>query len=266
MQRIRMMKKTMGLLLLILASWCGYGAAQDIPAHIQAAVADPIRPGSDTQRDPDRKPGQVLAFAGVKPGDKVGELMPGRGYFTKLFCKIVGDEGHVYTVNVTRSQSMGPPPGGGQGGGRPPMAQPEEQPSGEPCTNVTEDAHLAAEFQLPSGLDMVWTSENYHDLYNAMFGSPDMLMFNRAVFDALKPGGVYMVEDHRAEAGSGSRDTDTYHRIDPQQVIDDVTAVGFVLEAQSDVLNNPDDPLNVRTSEVEQGVSSKFLLKFRKPL
>lgn len=233
------------------------------PAYIKAAVADASRPDSDTQRDVNRKPAEVLTFAGVKPGDKVGELMPGRGYFTKLFCKIVGDKGHVYTMNVTPTVPMDrPPPDVGTGMGALPA---DTAPSkGTPCTNVTADAKTAAAFALPSGLDLVWTSENYHDLYNKMFGSPDMKKFNKTIFDALKPGGVYMVEDHAAAIGSGARDTDTLHRIDPEQVKKDATAAGFVFEGSSDVLKNPADPRDVKAFDLG-GKSDKFLLKFRKP-
>lgn len=235
------------------------GAATTVPAYISAAVADASRPARDTQRDVNRKPAEVLTFAGVKPGDKVGELMPGGGYFTKLFCKIVGDKGHVYTMNVTPTVKMDrPPPDVGSG-----QAQPAA-PTGQACTNITADAKPAAEFSLPSGLDLVWTSENYHDLHNSMFGAPDMKKFNKVVFDALKPGGVYMVEDHAAEAGSGTSATETFHRIDVEQVKKEVTGAGFVLEASSDVLHNAADPHNVKTFELK-GQSDKFLLKFRKP-
>jgi predicted methyltransferase len=233
-------------------------AATAIPGYITAAVADASRPERDVQRDVNRKPAEVLTFAGVKPGDKVGELLPGGGYFTKLFCKIVGDAGHVYTMNVSRPVATDrPSPDVGSGMAAAPA------PTGTPCANITADAKLAAEMSLPGGLDLVWTSENYHDLHNKMFGSPDMVKFNKAVFDALKPGGVYMVEDHAAQAGSGARDTDTLHRIDAEQVKKEVTAAGFVFEAASDALHNPADNHDAKVFELK-GQSDKFLLKFRK--
>lgn len=234
-------------------------AATAIPGYITAAVAGASRPERDVQRDVNRKPAEVLTFAGVKPGDKVGELIPGGGYFTKLFCKIVGDKGHVYAMNVTRPVSTDrPPPDVGSGMAAAPAA------TGTPCTNVTTDSKLAAEMALPGGLDLVWTSENYHDLYNKGFGAPDMVKFNKAVFDALKPGGVYMIEDHAAQAGSGARDTSTLHRIDVEQAKQDATAAGFVFEAASDVLHNPADSHDAKVFELK-GQSDKFLLKFRKP-
>lgn len=224
-----------------------------VPGYIKAAVADASRPDADVQRDENRLPADVLTFAGVKPGDKVAELIPGSGYFSHLFCKIVGDQGHLYTMSITRASA---PPSSG-------MA-PAPAAKGTPCTNITADTKPAAEMKLPSGLNMVWTSENYHDLYNPMFGSPDMAKFNKVIFDALLPGGVYLIEDHVAEAGSGGRDTDTLHRIDPEQVKKDVTSVGFVFEAESRVLRNTDDPHTAKAHEFK-GKSDKFLFKFRKP-
>jgi predicted methyltransferase len=141
---------------------------------------------------------------------------------------------------------------------------PPAAPAKPACDNITAGAKLAAEFALPAGLDLVWTSENYHDLHNPMFGQADMVKFNKVIFDALKPGGVYLVEDHAAQTGSGVRDTDTLHRIDPEQVKKEVTAAGFVLEGSSAVLINPADPLTTKPFDLN-GKSSKFLLKFRKP-
>ncbi|MGD9841903.1 MAG: class I SAM-dependent methyltransferase [Steroidobacteraceae bacterium] len=239
----------------ILSATLATAATPAIPDYINAAVADASRPDADVQRDENRLPAEVLAFAGVKPGDKVGELLPGRGYFSHLFCKIVGDKGHLYTIDLTRMVSR---PAAATTASTAPATK------GTPCANVTADTKAAAEVTWPSGLNMVWTSENYHDLYNPMFGSPDMLKFNKVIFDALLPGGVYMIEDHVAEAGSGGRDTNTLHRIDPEQVKKDVTSVGFVFEGESSVLRNANDPHTAKAQEFK-GKSDKFLFKFRKP-
>jgi predicted methyltransferase len=232
-----------------------------VPAHIAAAIADASRPDGDRDRDIHRKPAEVLTFAGVKPGDKVGELMPGRGYFTKIFCKAVGDTGHVYTVAIARATPPNPPPAGAS---PPPPPPPPPPPTGQACTNVTAATVKMEEFSLPPGLDMVWTSENYHDFNNPMFGSADLVAFNKIVFAALKPGGVYMIEDHAAAAGTGKSVTDTLHRIDPAAVIADVTAAGFVLEAQSTLLARSDDP-HAEPPFKLPGKTDKFLMKFRKP-
>jgi predicted methyltransferase len=227
-------------------------ATPPIPQYITAAVANPARAAADRERDALRKPAEVIAFAGIKPGDKVGELMPGRGYFTAIFCQIVGASGHVYTAGI---EMAAPPPG-------PP--RPPPPPSPLPCANVTATRTAAAAFALPSGLDVVWTSENYHDLHNAAYGAPDMLEFDRVIFNALKPGGVFIVEDHAAEAGSGARDTATLHRIDPALVRKEVTAAGFVFVAESNVLHISDDAHTAKVFDLK-GHTDKFLLKFRRP-
>jgi predicted methyltransferase len=111
---------------------------------------------------------------------------------------------------------------------------------------------------------VVWTSENYHDLHNPVFGTPDMKAFDSVIFKALKPGGVFIVEDHAADPGSGARDTNTLHRIDAELVKQEVVSAGFVFEAASDVLHNADDTHQAKVFELN-GRSDKFLLKFRKP-
>jgi predicted methyltransferase len=257
------MKRVPLLMLAALTASASLHAAS--PSYITAAVADASRPDSDVARDAKRKPADVLTFAGVKPGDQVGELMPGRGYFTKLLCKIAGDKGHVYTLSFTPAKPMqGPPPGamGGMAGGPPP--EDTSTPKGTPCTNVTAETKSPVDLKWQNNLDLVWTSENYHDFYNEMFGVPDVVSFNKAIYAALKPGGVYIVEDHIAKAGTGHGVTETLHRIDPEQVKKDVTAAGFVFEGSSDVLKNPADPLDVRGDQVDNG-TSKMLFKFRKP-
>jgi predicted methyltransferase len=242
-------------------------AAGGPSASLVAAIADASRPDTDKQRDVNRKPAEVLAFAGVKPGDRVGELIAGRGYFTRIFCKAVGETGHVYTIGITpaqprpggppRDMPAGPPPGA------PPGAPPAAAQQGVPCANVTANSYKFSELTMPAGLDLVWTSENYHDLNNAMFGGADMRPFNKAVYDSLKPGGVYLVEDHAAAAGSGKSVTETLHRIEKSAVVADVTAVGFTLEGASAVLANPDDD-HTKGPFALNGKSDKFLLKFRK--
>ena len=242
------------LALLSAASVSLIAGAASVPGYVSAAVANSSRPDKDRERDANRKPDLVITFAGIRPGMRVGEIMPGGGYFSRLFCQIVGPAGHLYTVSMIRAIKRDPPP--------PDAAA--APPTPNPCTNITEESQNAAELKLPTGLDVVWTSENYHDLHNAMFGKPDMKVLDRAVFDALKPGGVFIVEDHVAAPGSLARDTDTLHRIDPELVKQEVTSVGFVFVGGSDVLHNPEDPHTATVFELK-GRSDKFLFKFRKP-
>jgi predicted methyltransferase len=228
--------------------------AASVPAYITSAIASSSRPDKDRDRDVNRKPDLVIAFAGIKPGMKVGELMPGGGYFSRLFCQIVGPAGHLYTISMIPAVKRDPPP--------PDAAA--AAPTANACTNVTADSQDASALKLPTGLDVIWTSENYHDLHNAYFGKPDIKAFDRAVYDALKPGGVFIIEDHAAAAGSGARDTETLHRIDPELVKQEVTSAGFVFVAGSDVLHNAEDGHDAKVFELK-GRSDKFLFKFRKP-
>jgi predicted methyltransferase len=245
------------VLLLCVAANVLAASPASVPKYLQAAIDNPSRPDADRARDVNRKPAQVIAFAGIKPGDQIGELMPGGGYFTRIFCQIVGAKGHVTTVKMLPAVPRDPPPADARA-----MAPPAPAPN--PCTNITEQSQRAADFTLPSGLDVVWTSENYHDLHNAAFGPPDMKALDTVIFNALKPGGIFMVEDHVAEAGSGARDTSTLHRIDPELVKQEVLSVGFVFAGSSDVLHNADDPHQAKVFQLA-GKSDKFLFKFRKP-
>ena len=119
---------------------------------------------------------------------------------------------------------------------------------------------------LPSGLDAVFIRQDYHDLHDKFMGPADIARFNRNVYAALKPGGVFVILDHAAAAGSGLRDTDTLHRIDVEAVKAEVTAAGFVLDGQSPILANPaDDHTKFVFDPAIRGQTDQFLLRFRKP-
>ncbi len=121
-----------------------------------------------------------------------------------------------------------------------------------------------ADLKLPAGADLVWTSQNYHDFHN--IADVDVATINRAIFAALKSGGTYFVLDHAAEAGSGSRDTNTLHRIDEKTVKQEVTAAGFKLVAESKILRNQSDPHTAKVFDPEvRGHTDQFMLRFKKP-
>jgi predicted methyltransferase len=229
-------------------------AAQDIKDVISAAIANPTRPDSDRKQDPDRKSLEVLTFSGVKPGDSVADFIPGGGYVTRLFSKIVGKDGNVYAVVPQELPERSAET----------MKKLARNPEYE---NVTVLRMPVNHFQAPKKLDMVWTSMNYHDLHNRFFGPADLKVLNKAIYDALKPGGIFLVLDHAAAAGSGIRDTNTLHRIDPEVVKKEVEAAGFKLEAESDVLKNPADDHTLKVfNPAIRGKTDKFIFKFRKPM
>ncbi len=230
-------------------------AATKIPPNIAAAVADPARPEADRARDANRKPAECLAFAGVKPGDKVADLIPGQGYFTRLFSKAVGAKGWVYAFAPSDIDALYKK----HGITIPPPPDPN-------YTNVSFIHAPVAKFVAPEKLDIVWTSQNYHDLHDKFFGPADVPAVNKAIYDALKPGGVFVVLDHSAPKGSGLADTDTLHRIDEATVKKEVEAAGFKLVGESDILRNPDDPRTALVFDKSiRGKTDQFILKFRKP-
>jgi len=230
-------------------------AATSIPANVAAAVADPGRAG-DKDADVRRHPAEVIAFSGVKSGDKVVDLIPGGGYFTRIFSKIVGPSGKVYMIWPNEYAAEAQPD---------PEKNKELAKAGYPNTVVIQQPGAA--FATPEPVDLVFTAQNYHDYPDKFMGKIDPMVFNRAVFKALKPGGTFLVVDHVAEAGSGMRDTDTLHRIDPAIVKKQVTAAGFVFVGESNVLRNPaDDHKKVVFDKAIRGHTDQFIYKFRKPV
>jgi predicted methyltransferase len=240
---------------LALAATCA--SAASIPDNIAAAVADGNRPDADKQRDANRKPAETLAFTGVKPGAQIAELLPGGGYFTRLFSKAVGSSGHVY--------ALVPAPLVNAPADVPDFAARVKAIAADPnYANVSVVVEPFSQLAVPAPVDLVWTSQNYHDLHN--FPGLDVGVFNKMVFDDLKPGGIYLVLDHAAEAGSGDRDTKSLHRIDPETVKKEVLAAGFVLVGGSDLLRQPGDPRTAKVFDpAVRGKTDQFILKFRKP-
>jgi predicted methyltransferase len=221
------------------------------------AVADPSRPDSDTTRDADRKPAQTLAFIGIKPGDKVADYIAGSGYFTRLFSDVAGSQGHIYAVEPTsflKFQSFA------KG-----VAELQSYAVAHPNVTVTTAAPLEG-LKLPEKLDLFWISQNYHDLHDKFMGPVDAAAFNRAVYDALKPGGVYAVLDHSAAPGAPVDVTETLHRIEASTVRREVEAAGFKFDSESSLLANPADPRTAGVfDKTIRGHTDQFLLKFRKP-
>lgn len=225
--------------------------AAGVPKYITDAVADSSRPATDTARDKSRKPAETLAFAGVKPGDQVLEIAPGKGYFTRLLSAVVASHGKV-TIYVTPPKPDAPPP---------PVVALAADPH---YSNVNVVLQRLTEAKPSSVFDLVWTSQNYHDFHN--IPDLDIATINRAVFESLKPGGTYFVLDHVAEAGSGTRDTNTLHRIDPETVKQEAKAAGFQFAGESKLLRNKNDPHTGKVFEGPiQGNTDQFILVFRKP-
>jgi len=220
---------------------------------VAAAIADTTRPPDDVARDAARKPAVLLAFVDVKPGMAVVDWVPGGGYFTRLFADVVGDEGKVYAwvpAELKDKYDLGK--------------------NAEAIAIQHRNVLAVIEPMLATtsirDADIVWTSQNYHDLHTKGFGDVDTLAFNKQVFDMLKPGGYYIVVDHRAAEGAPVDVAESLHRIDPAIVKREVEAAGFVFDSESVALANPadDHTLNVFDEKV-RGHTDQFVYKFKKP-
>jgi len=209
-------------------------------AAIAAAVANPARPPADVERDADRKPAETLAFFDVKPGQTVLELVAGGGYFTELLSRTVGDTGRVIATREA----------------------PERIANGRlPNVTATADQDWGLP---PNSADIAFTALNYHDLINLKVDRTKLLA---GIFSALKPGGLFAVIDHAAEAGSGTRDVGTLHRVDQAAVVSEIEAAGFEFVASGDLLRNPNDTHTLAVFDPAiRGKTDCFVLKFRKPV
>ncbi len=224
-------------------------------ANIVAAVGDAARPKADTDRDANRKPAEMVAFGEVRTGDKVGELIPGAGYMTRILSKAVGPTGKVYVFASA------------------PVAREGQPPPAAPVAAITADAANYGNVQVvisdfatianPEPLDLVWTSQNYHDMHNPG-RNLDINAANKAILGALKPGGIYIVLDHQSAKGV---DFDAQkHRIDEAKVKAEVLAAGFEFVGASTVLRNPaDDGTKTVFDPAVRGTTDQFILKFNRP-
>jgi predicted methyltransferase len=218
--------------------------------HIVGAVAHAKRPEADRARDADRKPAEMLAFAGILPGQRVADFIPGGGYFTRVLAEAVGPSGKVYALI--------PPPGAQQ-------TEPPIRAVAAEYPNVEIVQQSFTTLTVPEPLDVIFTAQNYHDLHLARL-KLDWAAVNRQVFAALKPGGVYVVVDHRAKAGADVAVADKLHRIDPAIVRRELEAAGFLLDAETDVLRNSADSLELGVFDPAiRGKTDQFVMRFRRP-
>lgn len=223
------------------------------PESYSAALAAAPRTEEDRGRDSARMTAETLAFARVEPGDHVIDMIIGGGFFTRAFSAAVGPEGRVTAWQpdefIAFQASYG-----------------EAVREADALDGVDGLTSPIAAPVWPSGVDLIFTAQNYHDLHLSHFPDDTARRVNAAAFAALKPGGHYVVIDHHAAAGSGLSAANTLHRIDMEQVKREVIAAGFVLEAESDLLLRPADPLTANVFDGSiRGNTSQFMLRFRKP-
>ena len=219
-----------------------------------AALADPARPAAERARDAARLPGELLTFAQIARGEKVGDFIMGGGYLTRILAAAVGPNGHVYAFQPAEFIAFRKEYG-------------EEQKTvDEAYANVDAIAGSAPAPAWPVALDTIVTVQNFHDLYlkQAPAGTGARAAAN--LFAALKRGGTLVVVDHFAADGSGSTLSDSLHRIDRKTVVDTMTAAGFKLEAESQLWRHPADPRTANVFDPAiRGKTDQFALRFRKP-
>jgi len=253
---------------LLLAACGTEQAATEAPAptysaaDYSAAIADIARPEEDRERDADRKPGELLAFAQIDPGDVVGDFAMGGGYVTRLLAIAVGNTGKVYAFQPSEFIAAFPSYAKDQDDAVAPYAD----ENGKPIHVFPLRAPLT-EPGWPEPLDTIITVMNYHDLYLNDFPPdlPEKTM--KSLFDALKPGGTLIVVDHSSVDGADAKEVaNSLHRGNRQAILDLATAAGFVLDGEGDLYSRPDDPrtANVFNPSI-RGKTDQFALRLRKP-
>ena len=218
-----------------------------------SAVADPARPANHRKLlDPLRKPAETLAFSGVRPGMIVGEFYPGGGYFTRMISDVVGPTGHVYGME--------------NAGWKGAVDANREMLAEGKWKNVSIDTQPFGTVKFPKPLDLAWVTQNYHDLKIAEYGKVDTVAFDREVYKALKPGGIYFILDHQGAPGMTDAQIEKLHRINRDVVVKEVTSAGFKLVAEGKFLHRPaDDHTKSIFDKAIQGHTDQYALKFVKP-
>ncbi len=225
-----------------------YAIPAGTPAYIRSAVESPARPAEQKARDANRKPAELLTMSGIKPGDRVVEFASFGQYFTTFLSDIVGPKGKVYMYDLPYTEKRA---------GAASRAFVAAHPN---CTYELVDYN---KLELPKRVDIVFNVLYYHDL---SINNIDVASLNARIFKALKPGGIFFVVDHNAAPGSGRRDTNKLHRIDPELIKQEVTAAGFELVEESHLLAHPeDDHTKMVFSPGLRGMTDQTVFKFRKP-
>ena len=228
----------------------GEGLTRVADTSYAAAIADPLRPADEVARDPLRHPAEMLAFAHVKEGDRIADIRPEEGYFTRLFARAVGGAGRVYAFvpNQTAAKEN---------------AFGDTLAAAYPNVNrITGDLDVMT---FPEPLDVVFMGQEYHDFVIPRF-NVDVAKMNAQVFAALKPGGLYVILDHQAAPGAGTSVVGTLHRIEASALRAQVEAAGFVFDGESRAVANPDDnhALTVFDPAI-RGKTDQFVYRFKKP-
>ena len=234
------------LLLLLGACASMQGSPPVDPEYYKKVIASPVRTDNDRKADEGRKPLEFLQFLQVRPGQRTLDVVSGGGYTVQLVALAAGAEGSAYGLVQKPGPAM--------------EKRMLEHPDGnfKLLVRTFDDPYP---FDQPK-LDLVTLIMNYHDIANTPL---DRAVMNRKIFEALKPGGHYVVIDHSTKPGAGATQTKTLHRIEDATVKEEVTRAGFVLEATSDYLRNPADPREQGYFDMKGVPSDKWAMRFVKP-
>ena len=283
-------KSKLSVLILIVLPFCGCASVSTgNPSHSKALsheeianiVSSPNRSPEDKEADTRRKPIELLTFIGIHPGITALDLSSGGGYTTELITRAIGPSGHVYGQSPPVVKQVAPPQHGrnetlkSESIPVPSVASPKVRLSSPDALNKRIDqtglkniTPLILPFSNPippelanAHLDLVTFIYNYHDLAHQ---DVDRIAMNTHIYDALKPGGLYIIADHSGRQGTGISESATLHRIEEKFLIDEVTAAGFKLQARGDFLQNLGDPRTENTLASGQ-LKDGFILKFIKP-
>jgi predicted methyltransferase len=241
--------------LLLLSLAAGAEEKTGLQMKLEAAMSADIRMEEEKARDENRNPVETLEFFGLRDNMRIVELVPGGGWYTKLLAPVMRENGEFYvalsTVRVKERLA--------------------DKPGFEHIRFVAEDANIfrpegARHYEIEmtglgvDNVDMAFTFRNYHNF--AVNGRAAM---NAAVFEALKPGGIYAVIDHNRRHMQGD-DNENRRRMDPVMAIKEIQAAGFVLEDYSDLHYRPDDELRYEVGRATvTGNTDRWTMKFRKP-
>lgn len=228
---------------------CAANASVD--TRLSAALAKADRPDKIKANDEVRASENRFLVAHIKPGDHVLDLGAGGGYSSWLLSSVVCD-GSVDSQFTAQG-----------------MSKPETQATWKATMDARPNIHvLIADFDkvpVPAKpYDAIFIGTIYHDTYN--IAGADGVKMDKALLAALKPGGIVVLVDHTAAAGTGTTTTNTLHRIDKAAVLADFKAAGFELAEDSPALANPADDHSLKVFDPAiRGKTDRMALVFKKP-
>lgn len=228
-------------------------AFADSSRLLEEAVNDPTRLQEHVVRDQGRSPLEILSFSGIQPGEVVADIAVGGGYYAAILSRYLGQNGKVYAVDPARIFEAFPQ----AANGFPSYIEKDPRP------NVDYSVQNLDAFQVSQPLDHILMVLYYHD---TLWTGEDRPKMNKAFFDALKPGGTFLIVDHDAKPMAGAEIGQTLHRMDCDLIAPEVTAAGFELVGTSEILRNAEDPLDVSVFDAAwRGRTDRCVLKFKKP-